>query len=154
VVGPLGFEPRPHGEMQKSKINHRHVCLFSAAFFPFFVLPKACLSGDETNDTRSTKLPLLRAVLARRDLERKKSNNSKRERQFIKQTSCDFRKARRSQVSSMRRHQNLEMLQIFYCQRRRLPTLSMPRLRISIHQTIGNALTFFFLFCYTSQEAF
>ena len=149
--------------MQKSKINHRHVCFNSAASFPFFVekvvFTKASLAGDEAHDTRSTKLPLLRAILARRYLERKKSHNSKREQQFTKQASNDFCKARRNQVSSMRRHQNLEELQILYCQGRRLPTLSMPRLRISVHQTIGNALTSFFLpkennFEFSEEERF
>ena len=32
VVGPLGFEPRPSGEIQRS---HRHVCFISAAFTLF-----------------------------------------------------------------------------------------------------------------------
>jgi len=111
----------------------------------FLFCSEASLLGDETNDTRSTKLPILWAVLAGRDLERKESNSSNRERS--RQTSKKVRKARGNKVSPLQWNQDLEELQVFHCQRRRLATLFMPRLRISIYSAINHALKIsFFLY--------
>ena len=81
MVRPLGFEPRPRGEMQKSKIDHRHVCFISAASFPFFVekvaFTKVSLTGDETDECKNSQLPPLWQNSVPRFLRGKNSRDSK-----------------------------------------------------------------------------
>jgi hypothetical protein len=126
VVGPLGFEPRPSGEMQRS---HHHVCFISAASFPFFVekvvFAKASLAGDETNECKNSKLPSLRQNHVTRLLRGQKSRTSK--------------------MPKMWQSQNVERRETIHTFGN-VSTLLLPRLRVSVLTVISQSLISFFLF--------
>jgi hypothetical protein len=138
-VGSLGFEPRPQGEMQKSKINHRHVCFNSAASFPFFVekvvFTKASLAGDETDEWKNSQLPPLWQNSVPRFLRGKNSRDSKMPKMW------------QSKSVEKRPPSNRNW--------RGIAALFVPRLRISVFNSVNFILKILFsFFVNCSSEVF
>ena len=124
MVRPLGFEPRPQGEMQRS---HRHVCFNSAASFPFFVekvvFTKESLAGDETDEWKNSQLPSLWQNSVPRFLRGKNSRESKMPKMW--------------QYQNVERRETIHTFGYF-------STIFVPRLRVSVLKAISQLLKFLF----------